>query len=152
MRLATLLHLQLLLSATQGVFSLAANSSALVPATQPKTRENGGNAIRGDRPSDMYRSGNGSSSSFIITSSSATAQVGAIVFLPCRAPPDLAQQAQVSWVRRQDWHILTSGLQTYTKEQRFAVHHTNGSNEWTLAIKYVQLSDQGMYECQVRES
>lgn len=60
-------------------------------------------------------------------------------------PPPL----QVSWVRRRDWHILTSGTQTYTREERFAVHHPEGSTEWTLAIKYVQLSDAGTYECQV---
>ncbi|KAA0202929.1 hypothetical protein HAZT_HAZT001154 [Hyalella azteca] len=89
-----------------------------------------------------------SNNTFIITSTATTAQAGEIVFLPCTIPPDMAKHAQVSWVRRQDWHILTSGLQTYTKEQRFAVHHTNATNEWTLAIKYVEVPDQGMYECQ----
>jgi len=56
---------------------------------------------------------------------------------------------QVSWVRRRDWHILTSGTLTYTKEKRFAVHHPEGSTEWTLAITYVQLTDAGTYECQI---
>lgn len=40
-------------------------------------------------------------------------------------------------------------MQTYTREERFAVHHPEGSTEWTLAIKYVQLADAGTYECQV---
>ncbi|XP_050720147.1 hemicentin-1-like [Eriocheir sinensis] len=76
-----------------------------------------------------------------------TTQLGTSVFLPCRT--DLASERQVSWVRRRDWHILTSGMQTYTREERFAVHHPEGSTEWTLAIKYVQLADAGTYECQV---
>lgn len=56
---------------------------------------------------------------------------------------------QVSWVRRRDWHILTSGTVTYTKEQRYDVHHPEGSTEWTLEIKYVKQDDAGTYECQV---
>ncbi|XP_037779933.1 coxsackievirus and adenovirus receptor-like [Penaeus monodon] len=65
-------------------------------------------------------------------------------------PPHLLQHLpQVSWVRRRDWHILTSGTLTYTKEARFSVHHPEGSTEWTLAIKYVELSDAGTYECQI---
>ncbi|XP_045114662.1 hemicentin-1-like isoform X1 [Portunus trituberculatus] len=66
-------------------------------------------------------------------------------------PPHLLPQLlpQVSWVRRRDWHILTSGTLTYTKEERFSIHHPEGSNEWTLAIKYVELADAGMYECQI---
>ncbi|XP_050692723.1 lachesin-like isoform X2 [Eriocheir sinensis] len=76
-----------------------------------------------------------------------TAQLGGTVFLPCRTT--YVMERQVSWVRRRDWHILTSGTQTYTREERFAVHHPEGSTEWTLAIKYVQLADAGTYECQV---
>lgn len=57
--------------------------------------------------------------------------------------------SKVSWVRRRDWHILTSGLLTYTKEGRFTMHHNEGSTKWTLAIKYLKLEDQGVYECQV---
>jgi hypothetical protein len=57
---------------------------------------------------------------------------------------------QVSWVRRRDWHILTSGVFTYTNDERFQVAHTEGSDDWTLQIKYVQKRDNGTYECQVR--
>lgn len=60
-----------------------------------------------------------------------------------------SSSSQVSWVRRRDWHILTSGLLTYTKEGRFTMHHDEGSTKWTLAIKYLKLEDQGVYECQV---
>lgn len=57
--------------------------------------------------------------------------------------------SQVSWVRRRDWHILTSGVLTYTNDERFQVAHTEGSDDWTLQIKYVQKRDNGTYECQV---
>ncbi|XP_063884653.1 hemicentin-2-like [Scylla paramamosain] len=76
-----------------------------------------------------------------------TAQLGTSVFLPCQT--EEPTERQVSWVRRRDWHILTSGTLTYTREGRFAVHHPEGSTEWTLAIKYVTLEDAGTYECQV---
>ena len=56
---------------------------------------------------------------------------------------------QISWVRRRDWHILTSGMFTYTNDERFQVLHAEGSDDWTLQIKYVQKRDNGTYECQV---
>lgn len=58
-------------------------------------------------------------------------------------------QNQISWIRRRDWHILSSGSQLYTNDERFAILHTPGSNVWTLQIKFVQRRDSGMYECQV---
>lgn len=61
----------------------------------------------------------------------------------------LSQQNQISWIRRRDWHILSSGAQLYTNDERFAILHTPGSNMWTLQIKFVQRRDHGMYECQV---
>ncbi|KAK7074701.1 hypothetical protein SK128_025778, partial [Halocaridina rubra] len=80
-----------------------------------------------------------------------TAQLGSSVFLPCKTHHSMERQylPQVSWVRRRDWHILTSGSLTYTQEERFSVHHPEGSTEWTLAIKYVELEDSGTYECQI---
>ncbi|XP_018012115.1 hemicentin-2-like [Hyalella azteca] len=79
--------------------------------------------------------------------SNITGQIGSSVFLPCRTQHSL--ERQVSWVRRRDWHILTSGLTSYTKERRFSVHHPEGSTEWTLAVKYLKLDDAGTYECQI---
>nr|XP_029722629.1 uncharacterized protein LOC109428159 [Aedes albopictus] len=55
---------------------------------------------------------------------------------------------QISWIRRRDWHILSSGAQMYTNDERFAILHTPGSNTWTLQIKFVQRRDHGTYECQ----
>lgn len=53
-------------------------------------------------------------------------------------------QNQISWIRRRDWHILSSGAQMYTNDERFAILHTPGSNTWTLQIKFVQRRDHGM--------
>lgn len=58
-------------------------------------------------------------------------------------------QNQISWIRRRDWHILSSGAQLYTNDERFGIIHTPGSNTWTLQIKFVQRRDNGLYECQV---
>uniref|UniRef100_A0A182U4S8 Immunoglobulin V-set domain-containing protein n=1 Tax=Anopheles melas TaxID=34690 RepID=A0A182U4S8_9DIPT len=60
----------------------------------------------------------------------------------------LRNQNQISWIRRRDWHILSSGAQMYTNDERFAILHTPGSNTWTLQIKFVQRRDHGTYECQ----
>jgi hypothetical protein len=38
---------------------------------------------------------------------------------------------------------------TYTNDERFQVLHGEGSDDWTLQIKYVQKRDNGTYECQV---
>ncbi|CAB3373859.1 Hypothetical predicted protein [Cloeon dipterum] len=76
-----------------------------------------------------------------------TAQLGGTAFLHCRVK-NLGERP-VSWVRRRDWHILTSGVFTYTNDERFQVAHTEGADDWTLQIKYVQKRDNGTYECQV---
>lgn len=56
---------------------------------------------------------------------------------------------QVSWVRRRDWHILSSGVFMYTNDDRFHVLHADNADNWDLQIKYVQKRDAGSYECQV---
>lgn len=38
---------------------------------------------------------------------------------------------------------------TYTNDERFQILHAEGSDDWTLQIKYVQKRDNGTYECQV---
>ncbi|XP_042890621.1 hemicentin-2-like [Penaeus japonicus] len=55
----------------------------------------------------------------------------------------------VTWLRRRDLHILTAGQHTYSADQRFQVVHTEGSDEWTLVVRYAQPRDAGIYECQV---
>nr|XP_045624366.1 uncharacterized protein LOC123774260 [Procambarus clarkii] len=55
----------------------------------------------------------------------------------------------VTWLRRRDLHILTAGHHTYTADQRFQVVHSEDSEEWTLVLRFVQLRDAGVYDCQV---
>jgi len=55
----------------------------------------------------------------------------------------------VSWVRLTDWHILTNGVVSYTKDDRISVLYREGSFDWILQIKFAQLQDAGTYECQI---
>ncbi|XP_063385563.1 muscle M-line assembly protein unc-89-like [Cydia fagiglandana] len=75
------------------------------------------------------------------------AQLGSTAFLHC--PVRHLGERGISWVRRRDWHIISSGLFMYTNDERFQVLHSEGSDEWTLQIKFVQKRDNGTYECQV---
>ncbi|CAN8011430.1 unnamed protein product, partial [Ixodes pacificus] len=52
-------------------------------------------------------------------------------------------------VRQRDLHILTVGTYTYTSGQRFHSIHLEGSEDWTLEVRYTQKGDAGVYECQV---
>ena len=79
---------------------------------------------------------------------------------------------QVSWARRRDWHVLTSGRQVYTADERFQILRrptenqtaefsgsggglangnkiSNNKSEWILQIQFVQPRDGGFYICQV---
>ena len=61
----------------------------------------------------------------------------------------LSTQNGVSWIRRWDWQILSAGVYMQIHDDRFSVLHKDGSENWTLQIKYVAMSDKGTYECQV---
>lgn len=65
-------------------------------------------------------------------------------FIPC-----IHGQNQVSWVRRRDWHILSSGDILYTNDARFIASHEPSLSTYTLQIKFLQKRDHGVYECQV---
>ena len=56
---------------------------------------------------------------------------------------------QVSWIRRDDLHVLTTELMTYTSDKRFRSAHVRGSPFWTLEINSPTVTDTGVYECQV---
>ena len=56
---------------------------------------------------------------------------------------------QVSWIRRDDLHVLTTELMTYTSDKRFQSHHIKGSPFWTLEVNRPTTNDTGVYECQV---
>ncbi|KAI5632011.1 immunoglobulin i-set domain-containing protein [Phthorimaea operculella] len=75
------------------------------------------------------------------------AQLGSVAFLHC--PVRNLGERGISWVRRRDWHIISSGVFMYTNDERFQVLHSEGSDDWILQIKYVQKRDNGTYECQV---
>ncbi|XP_026465775.1 hemicentin-2-like [Ctenocephalides felis] len=85
------------------------------------------------------------------TAHNVTVQLGATAFLHCHVR-NVGERGQIAWVRRRDWHILSSGAQTYTNDERFGILHAEGSDLWTLQIKYVQRRDNGTYECQVATS
>ncbi|XP_050440584.1 hemicentin-1-like [Adelges cooleyi] len=76
-----------------------------------------------------------------------TARLGESAFLHCTVRN--LQQRPVSWVRRRDWHILSSNVFMYTNDDRFHVLHADNADNWDLQIKYVQKRDAGSYECQV---
>lgn len=76
-----------------------------------------------------------------------TTQLGQTVYLSCIVN-NLGDKT-VTWIRRRDLHLLTVGLDTYIGDPRFQPIHLDRSSDWALQIRYVQLSDQGLYECQV---
>ncbi|XP_044735150.1 matrix-remodeling-associated protein 5-like [Chrysoperla carnea] len=80
-------------------------------------------------------------------STSVMAQVGGTATLPCVVRK--FSSGVVSWIRREDYHLLTVGLATYSSDGRFLVEHVRHLQNWGLQIKYVQPRDAGMYECQV---
>lgn len=84
-----------------------------------------------------------------------TAQLGGSVFLHCpviNSGDRAVSYPSISWIRLRDWHILTTGVLTYTSDSRFQVLHKEGSYDWVLQIKYVQERDAGEYDCQVSTS
>ncbi|XP_064475124.1 zwei Ig domain protein zig-8-like isoform X2 [Ornithodoros turicata] len=81
------------------------------------------------------------------TSRNVTSQRGQTAYLHC-VVNNLGDK-MVLWIRRPDRALLTVGLDTYTADDRFQAVHLEKSSDWALQIKYVHLSDQGLYECQV---
>ncbi|KAK9693912.1 Immunoglobulin V-set domain [Popillia japonica] len=75
------------------------------------------------------------------------AQIGGTATLPCVVKK--FNTAVVSWIRKNDLHLLTVGLSTYNSDDRFMVEHVRHLQNWGLLIKHVQPSDAGFYECQV---
>ncbi|XP_069941787.1 zwei Ig domain protein zig-8-like [Cherax quadricarinatus] len=61
----------------------------------------------------------------------------------------LLADRKVSWIRRKDLHVLTTGDFTYTTANKFRALHLPGSPYWTLQVDRPTVSDSGIYECQV---
>ncbi|XP_035795874.1 uncharacterized protein LOC118468784 [Anopheles albimanus] len=76
-----------------------------------------------------------------------TAQRGGTALLPCSVISQTV--ATVSWIRRQDFQLLTVGLSTYSSDERFMVAHLRHWGLWALRIKSVRAEDEGIYECQL---
>ncbi|XP_044735845.1 zwei Ig domain protein zig-8-like isoform X2 [Chrysoperla carnea] len=81
------------------------------------------------------------------TSTNVTTQLGTHAYLPCKVK-QLGNKS-VSWIRRRDAHILTVDRYTFIADGRFQAFLVEGSDTWTLQVKYVQERDAGEYECQV---
>ncbi|XP_021966852.2 uncharacterized protein LOC110862016 [Folsomia candida] len=56
----------------------------------------------------------------------------------------------VSWMRKRDLHILSSGNQIYTNDKRFSLLREGKSrNSYTIKISSSSKKDEGTYECQI---
>lgn len=80
------------------------------------------------------------------TARNVTTQLGQTAYLHCLVN-NLGDKT-VLWIRRLDYHVLTVGMDTFTADDRFQTMHVD-NHDWALQIKYVQLGDAGVYECQV---
>ncbi|XP_012162407.1 lachesin [Ceratitis capitata] len=76
-----------------------------------------------------------------------TSLVGKTAHLNCRIK-NLGNKT-VSWIRHRDLHLLTVGESTYTSDQRFTSIYNKLTGDWSLQIKFPQIRDSGIYECQV---
>ncbi|CAL4071294.1 unnamed protein product [Meganyctiphanes norvegica] len=84
---------------------------------------------------------------FLATAAHITTSVGLDVNLTCGVRR--LGDRQVSWIRRRDLHVLTTGNFTYTTDLRFTSLHEEGSPYWVLRVQQPTLNDPGVYECQV---
>ncbi|KAG8297744.1 hypothetical protein J6590_028576 [Homalodisca vitripennis] len=76
-----------------------------------------------------------------------TAQTGSTSVLHCEVGG--VTESMVSWIRRTDYQLLTVGLATYSSDDRFFTAHVHNDQDWALHIKFAQMTDEGLYECQV---
>ncbi|XP_067619934.1 uncharacterized protein dpr15 [Eurosta solidaginis] len=74
-------------------------------------------------------------------------QAGTHAYLPCNVKHLVKKP--ISWLRVRDGHILTVDQTTFIADQRFQSIYASNPERWSLQIKYVQLKDEGTYECQV---
>ncbi|XP_042882882.1 uncharacterized protein LOC122259948 isoform X1 [Penaeus japonicus] len=81
------------------------------------------------------------------TETNIVTSTGRVAYLHCRV--NHLGNRVVTWLRKRDAHVLTSGLFSYTNDQRFTALHAEGSPDWVLKITYPQTRDSGIYECQV---
>ena len=76
-----------------------------------------------------------------------TGVAGSTVVLPCRVVH--IGSASLSWLRRPQLTVLSSGTTLFSSSPRLRLLHHAGSPDWNLQIGPLLLHDQGTYECQV---
>ncbi|XP_063883103.1 kin of IRRE-like protein 3 isoform X2 [Scylla paramamosain] len=84
---------------------------------------------------------------FLPTPTDVTTPVGIPANLTCGVRQ--LGDKKVSWIRRKDLHVLTTGNFTYTTDTRFRALHLPGSPFWSLEVDRPAITDSGVYECQV---
>ncbi|KAK8404291.1 hypothetical protein O3P69_007546 [Scylla paramamosain] len=75
------------------------------------------------------------------------AQVGGRVTIKCYTR--FLGNEIVTWLKRDEDHLLTAGSQVYSSDVRFSVAHIKNQDLWQLSLRDVRLSDAGLYECQL---
>uniref|UniRef100_A0A8D8Z450 Kin of IRRE-like protein 1 n=1 Tax=Cacopsylla melanoneura TaxID=428564 RepID=A0A8D8Z450_9HEMI len=76
-----------------------------------------------------------------------TALLGKTTYLVCKVR-NLGNNT-VSFMRHEKAILLTNGRFVYSNDQRYRIINNPPSDDWTLQIKYPQLKDSGVYDCQV---
>ncbi|XP_071520185.1 zwei Ig domain protein zig-8-like [Panulirus ornatus] len=75
------------------------------------------------------------------------AQVGGSVTIKCYT--HYLGDEMVTWLKRDEDHLLTAGSQVYSSDMRISVAHIKHQELWELSLRDVRLSDAGLYECQL---
>lgn len=75
------------------------------------------------------------------------AQVGGSVTIKCYTR--FLGNEMVTWLKRDEDHLLTAGSQVYSSDARFSVAHIKNQDLWELSLREVRLADAGLYECQL---
>lgn len=61
----------------------------------------------------------------------------------------ITKKKTVSWIRLGDKHIISVNQTVFLNDGRFHANFLQDSDLWSLQIKYINKSDEGLYECQV---
>ncbi|CAL4156791.1 unnamed protein product, partial [Meganyctiphanes norvegica] len=115
---------------------MSTTSDEEVPSLGPTLSE-----VRGEEPPCVY------CPHFLDTPNMVNTSRGADAKLTCGV--NHLGDRKVSWIRKSDLHVLTTGDLTYTTDSRFQASHLDGSPYWMLLISKVKTQDAGIYECQV---
>ncbi|XP_065225793.1 uncharacterized protein LOC135849338 isoform X2 [Planococcus citri] len=106
------------------------------------------NAYQHDSSTKGYNEPQFPSAQFDHTDEEIVSRPGESISLPCSVK--YLGDNVVSWIRRRDLKILTSGMVKFTGDKRFHIDHSQEeANNWTLILDDVQNSDSGFYECQI---